>query len=189
MASLRHKRHSEHHEIKAAAATSRKGSFLLTGANGAVGRSLVSQFSLRSKYTASYHGIYTVRDASSARALRSALKGSTHSYEVLLLDLTRPSEVREFAKQLNARISQGQLPPVRALVLNAAFLELHAQTWTEDGFDMSFASSYLGHWLLTMLLLGNMDRDMGRVVVVGSSVHEQVPFQVTFCPPCSPQSS
>ncbi|KAI1657789.1 hypothetical protein F4813DRAFT_359598 [Daldinia decipiens] len=149
-----------------------KGSLLLTGANGAVGRSIISQFVSKPEYAESYHCIYTVRDISSAQALRSFLRGTIHSYEVLLLDLARLDDVRGFAEQLSTRISKQQVPRLRALVLNAAFLELQDQTWTEDGFDTSFASSYLGHWLLTLMLLRSMDYHMGRVVVVGSSVHD-----------------
>jgi hypothetical protein len=63
-------------------------------------------------------------------------------------------------------------PLIRSLVLNAAFLQLKTRTWTEDGFDMTFAASYLVHWILTMMLLGSMDQDIGRIVVVGISVHE-----------------
>ncbi|KAL7626985.1 hypothetical protein AAE478_003760 [Parahypoxylon ruwenzoriense] len=171
MSLLQHRRLSEHDEKKVVAAYL-KGSFLLTGANGAVGRSLILQLVSKPEYAASYHGIYTVRDASSAHSLRSTLRGSIHSYDVLLLDLSRLSDVRAFAKELNTRINKGEVPVLRAIVLNAAFLELQTQTWTENGFDMSFSSSYLGHWLLTLMLLRNMDRDMGRVVVVGSSVHD-----------------
>ncbi|KAI1120670.1 hypothetical protein F5Y10DRAFT_283109 [Nemania abortiva] len=149
-----------------------KGSFLLTGANGAIGRSLISQFVSKPEYGPLYHGIYVVRDNSSAHTLQSFLNGRTHSYEVLVLDLTQCRDVRDFAKRLNTRVSNGQIPPLRGIVLNAAFLELWTQTWTEDGFDTSFASSYLGHWLLTLMLLQSLDRQMGRVVVVGSAVHD-----------------
>ncbi|CAG9953745.1 unnamed protein product [Clonostachys rosea f. rosea IK726] len=152
--------------------TKLKGSYLLTGANGDLGRALITQFALKSEHAASYHGIYTVRNEASAKLLRDSLEESGHSFEILLLDLAQLSEIRRFAKQLDARIKSGQIPPLRSLVLNAAYLELFKQTWTEDGFDMSFASAYLGHWLLTLMLLGSMDRSAGRVVVVGSAVHD-----------------
>jgi NAD(P)-dependent dehydrogenase (short-subunit alcohol dehydrogenase family) len=46
------------------------------------------------------------------------------------------------------------------------------ENFTDDGFDMSFASNYLGHWLLTLLLLQSIDRECGRIVVLGSITHE-----------------
>lgn len=54
------------------------------------------------------------------------------------------------------------------LVLIAGFCEFTDQTWTDDGFDMSFAASYMGHWMLTLMLLKSLDQDCGRVVVIGS---------------------
>ncbi|KAH7305533.1 hypothetical protein B0I35DRAFT_483884 [Stachybotrys elegans] len=45
----------------------------------------------------------------------------------------------------------------------------------EEGFDVAFVANYLGHWLLTLLLLQVMDREHGRIVVVGSDAYECVP--------------
>ncbi|KAG8162705.1 hypothetical protein KVR01_007183 [Diaporthe batatas] len=70
------------------------------------------------------------------------------------------------------RVSTGEIPPIRALILNAAFQDFGNQSWTDDGFDTVFASNYLGHWLLTLLLLGSMDMESGRIVVLGSQSHD-----------------
>lgn len=64
------------------------------------------------------------------------------------------------------------MPPIRALILNAGVLDFGKQTWTSDGFDVTFASNYLGHWLLTLLLLQSMDKEAGTIVVIGSQMHE-----------------
>ncbi|KAK6949325.1 hypothetical protein Daesc_009400 [Daldinia eschscholtzii] len=151
-----------------------KGTILLTGANGGIGlavvRKLVSQPDL-----AAYHGLYAVRDASSAERLRSVLGGPTagpHPHDILSLDLTRLDDVRKVAASINARVAAGEIPAIRVLILNAAYLEFDQQTWTPEGFDTSFAASYLGHWLLTLLLLQSMDKDRGRILVIGSSAHD-----------------
>lgn len=44
--------------------------------------------------------------------------------------------------------------------------------WTDDEFDTTFAANYLGHWLLTLLLLKSMDKEEGRIIVIGSQSHE-----------------
>lgn len=64
------------------------------------------------------------------------------------------------------------IPPIRALILAAGYQDFGKQSWTKDSFDTTFASNYLGHWLLTLLLLGSMDKETGRVVVIGSQGHE-----------------
>ncbi|KAI1123710.1 hypothetical protein F5Y10DRAFT_251322 [Nemania abortiva] len=155
--------------------TETKGTIVVTGANGGLGSAIVSTIVSTPEWSR-YHGVYTARDASTASALRSALQASPsihpHPHSILSLDLSRMESVRAVATKINARVEAGEIPPIRALILNAGWNEFQSQTWTEDGFDMAFAVNYLGHWLLTLLLLKSMDRDVGRVVVVGSLAHD-----------------
>ncbi|KAF2832604.1 NAD(P)-binding protein [Ophiobolus disseminans] len=151
---------------------------LVTGAGGGLGSAIAAHVSCHLPRSI-YHAIYTVRDTSRPHeALRAALlspHGSQSQHEVLSLDLARLSSVRALAASVNRRVASGEIPPIRALVLNAGLLEFEKQTWAADadgGFDMTFASNYLGHWLLTLLLLQSMDRDCGRIVVIGSSAHD-----------------
>lgn len=160
-----------------------KGTFLVTGANGGLGRAIVSKVASSPSLSA-YHGIYTVRDATTTTpALDAALRHAapsnsstgSHSYDKMSLDLSRLSDVRDVAKVISARVAAGEIPPIRALVLNAGYQEFGTQTWTEeDELDMTFTVNYLGHWLLTLLLLQSMDREMGRVVWISSWSHKQV---------------
>jgi NAD(P)-dependent dehydrogenase (short-subunit alcohol dehydrogenase family) len=144
-----------------------QGSILVTGASGGLGTALASH--ITTHYPA-YYGIYTVRDASAPNHTLTSILTSSH--EIVSLDLSRHASVRAAAADINARVARGQIPPIRVLILNAGLLEFEQQTWTEDGFDMSFAVNYLGHFLLTLLLLHSMDREQGRVVWIGSSTHD-----------------
>lgn len=156
-----------------------KGTILLTGANGSLGSTMASQIASTPELAA-YHGIYAVRDAKAAPVLRTALAQqgpkpttNSHTHDIISLNLADLSSVRAVAASINTRVAAGEIPPIRALVLNAGYLEFTAQSWTADGeFDLTFASNYLGHWLLTVLLLGSVDREAGRVVVVGSESHD-----------------
>ncbi|OTA62229.1 NAD(P)-binding protein [Hypoxylon sp. EC38] len=153
---------------------STKGTILLTGANGGLGVAVVRKIVSRPELAA-YHGLYAVRESSSSQRLRSALRDATvgpHSHDIVSLDLTRLDAVRDVATTINARVAAGEIPPIRALILNAAYLEFEEQTWTAEGFDTSFAATYLGHWLLTLMLLQSVDRNYGRILVIGSSAHE-----------------
>ncbi|RYO81628.1 hypothetical protein DL766_004848 [Monosporascus sp. MC13-8B] len=153
---------------------STKGTILLTGANGGLGVAVVRKIVSRPELAA-YHGLYAVRDASSSLRLRSALRDAAvgpHSHDIVPLELTSLAAVRDVATTINVRVAAGEIPPIRVLILNAAYLEFEEQTWTDEGFDISFAASYLGHWLLTLMLLRSMDRDVGRILVIGSSAHD-----------------
>lgn len=157
------------------ASNNAKGTVLVTGANGSLGSALVSRLLSRAE-TAAYHGIYTARNADAAPALKSALQtgkfAGSHSHDVISLELTNLDAIRAAAATINKRVAAGEIPPIRALVLNAGYLEFLKQTWTEDGFDTTFASNYLGHWLLAILLLQSMDPQAGRIVVIGSESHD-----------------
>lgn len=154
------------------------GSILITGTNGGLGSALVSRI-VSSPALKEYHGIYTVRNTASAKALDTALLGAgdrtspaAHSFEKVSLDLSRLSAVREVANDIKSRIEAGQIPPIRALVLNAGVEEFETQTWTDEGLDTTFATNYLAHWLLTLMLLGSMDRERGRVIWISSWSHK-----------------
>jgi NAD(P)-dependent dehydrogenase (short-subunit alcohol dehydrogenase family) len=155
--------------------TNHPGSILVTGTNGGLGSAIVKHI-VSSPEHCKFHGIYTVRSLENpALALDSALKQANsngHAYDKIDLDLAKLANVREVAATINKRVSEGSLPRIRALILNAGFQEQSAQSFSEDGFDMSFQANYLSHWLLTLLLLQSMDVEQGRIVVVGSSGHE-----------------
>lgn len=152
--------------------TASSGTILLTGANGGLGTAIVDTIASRSELS-SCHGLYAVRDASNAPSLQSSLQAArTHPHDVLSLDLADLDGVRHFAATVNAKVAAGELPRIRALILNAAYRERQSQTRTESGLDIAFATNYLGHWLLVLLLLQSMDKDCGRIVVLGSWVHE-----------------
>ncbi|KAF3760402.1 NAD(P)-binding protein [Cryphonectria parasitica EP155] len=147
---------------------------LLTGANGGLGTAIVKAIVGNAKLSAQHHGLYTVRDPSTATSLRSTLRAasSSHSADVVSLDLSNLSSVRETAATINAKVAAGEIPRIRALILNAAHRDQQGQTQTGSGLDLAFAINYLGHWLLVLLLLKSMDRQSGRVVVLGSWVHD-----------------
>lgn len=152
------------------------GSILITGANGGLGCALASQLA-STPGLKTFHGIFTARDAGSTTALDAALRGgrahgSQSSFEKLSLDLSRLGAVREVAADIRSRVASGQIPPLRALVLNAGVEQFATQTRTEEGLDLTFATNYLGHWLLVLMLLGSMDRERGRIVWVSSWSHK-----------------
>lgn len=154
---------------------SEKGTVLVTGTNGGLGSAIVSAIVSKADLASSYYGIYTVRQLDRAPALNSVLANASnkrHSHETLALDLSRMASVRDVAHDVNTRVAAGELPPIRALILNAAYQEHHTQDFTPDGFDMSFQCNYLSHWLLVLMLLQSMDKEYGRVVILGSWSHE-----------------
>ncbi|KAI8635326.1 putative short-chain dehydrogenase [Xylariaceae sp. FL1651] len=149
-----------------------RGTILITGANGGLGSAIAKQVASQAQYVA-YHSLYAVRDATSALILSSILsENPEHPHDVISLDLTNLDKVREAAGSINARVAAEDLPQIQVLILNAGFQDFGQQVWTEDGLDMTFSANYLGHWLLTLLLLRSMNKQCGRIIVIGSQSHD-----------------
>ncbi|KAF2964590.1 hypothetical protein GQX73_g8972 [Xylaria multiplex] len=151
---------------------SSKGTILLTGANGGLGSAIARQLASHQQFSG-YRSLYAVRATTSAPNLSKAIEPerASHPHDVLSLNLADLDNVRDVAKTINTRVSDGQIPPIRAIILNAGFQDFGKQVWT-DGFDTTFIANYLGHWLLTLLLLKSIDKSSGRIVVIGSQSHD-----------------
>ncbi|CZR56267.1 related to dehydrogenase/reductase [Phialocephala subalpina] len=155
-----------------------KGSVLITGANGGLGSAFVANFS-KSEYGKEYRGLFTVRNPATAKDLTTVLEKAPANLksEVIALDLSSIESIRGVAADINVRIANGTLEPIRALVLNAAFQDANSEalkpkTFTKDGFEMNFGVNYLANFLFILMILQSMDKENGRIVIVQSWTHD-----------------
>lgn len=165
-------------ELQKTMAAPIKGSVLLTGANGGLGSAFVANF-LSSSQAKEYRALFTVRNPATARDLQAVLGKAPNDskYEVLSLDLGSLENVRTLAGDINERVANGTLEPIRALVLNAAFQDasseaLKPQILTKEGYEMAFGANYLANFVLVLDLLQSMDKEHGRIVFVASWTHD-----------------
>lgn len=88
-----------------------KGTILVTGANGGLGCAIVEQIASKPELAA-YHGLYTVRDAKTAPALKEALArgASSHAHDILSLELTKLDSVRQVAAGVNVSEDPSTFP-------------------------------------------------------------------------------
>ncbi|CAG06644.1 unnamed protein product, partial [Tetraodon nigroviridis] len=103
-----------------------------------------------------------------ARTIRG--DGSTGRAEFLYVDLTSLKSVRQFVQTFRSRGL-----PLHVLVNNAGTM-LVPERQTEDGFEFHFALNYLGHFLLTNLLLDVLKQSgkhgqCSRIVNMSSATH------------------
>ncbi|WP_331116628.1 SDR family oxidoreductase [Archangium sp.] len=86
--------------------------------------------------------------------------------DLMLADLTSLASVRKLAQDFQARYSRLDV------LLNNAGLILDRRKLTEDGFEATFATNHLAHFLLTNLLLDLLKASgASRVVNVSSEGH------------------
>ena len=150
-----------------------KGSFIITGCNGGLGKAVVADF-LQSSNASSYKGQFAVRNPSTATSLQAVLAASpsANDHEATTMDLSNLSSVRKAAKAINDRVKSGEILPIRTLLLNAALQHVNGQTYTDDSLESNFAVNYLANFLLALLLLPSMDKEVGRIVFTSSWTHD-----------------
>ena len=85
--------------------------------------------------------------------------------ELELADLSRQEDVRALAGRLTAR-----LPAIDILVNNAGVTRPRC-VHSPEGFELTFATNHLGHFLLTRLLRDRLEAGRGRIVNVSSRGH------------------
>ena len=134
---------------------------IITGANSGLGFETAKCFAMDG-----WHIIMACRNPDKANAARKELisESGNREIEVLTLDLSSLQSVRDFVSEIRKRGLS-----IDALDCNAG-IGSGESTKTIDGFDNVFQSNYLGHFLLTMLLLPSMKSD-ARIMNVSSEVH------------------
>ncbi len=86
--------------------------------------------------------------------------------ELELADLSRQEDVRDLAARLAARH-----PAIDILVNNAGVTRPRC-VHSPEGFELTFATNHLGHFLLTRLLRERLEAGRGRIVNVSSRGHQ-----------------
>ena len=99
------------------------GTIIVTGSNGGLGSAIVENILSKPDLASNYTGVYAVRKAATATKLQAALSKAPpdHKHETIELDLGSLADVRKVAADINARVAKGDLPRIRALILNAGY--------------------------------------------------------------------
>ncbi|KAM5441079.1 hypothetical protein MferCBS31731_003866 [Microsporum ferrugineum] len=158
------------------------GTIILTGATGGLGQELTKRLLRRPE---SYTLVFPVRNSKHAHTIKlrqiiSSHGKSSHITSMPELNLAYFDSIRAFASDINNKVSSGVIPPIRALILNAALcFEPNGLQFTEQQkqsqhppFEMHFAVNYLANVLLSVLLLGSIDQQHGRIVFTSSWAHD-----------------
>ena len=138
---------------------------IVTGANSGIGKATAAQIA--------------DLGASVVLACRNKERGESAANELacvpgrditlMRLDLADLDSVRAFAAAFTERYDH-----LDALINNAGILG-RWRAETKQGFEMSFGVNYLGHFLLTLLLLPLLQKaEQGRIVMMSSMAHAWV---------------
>ena len=136
---------------------------LITGATEGVGR--VTALELAKK---GFTIVVAARNASKAEALKKDIEMSTGntSCDYIVADLESLWQVRQLAETFRRRYS------TLDVLINNAGVFLPTRTETEDGHETMFQVNYLSPFLLTNLLLQELQKsEQGRIINLSSSVY------------------
>lgn len=136
---------------------------IITGANSGLGFETAKKVAAQEGFKV----ILACRNLDKARAAKESIISETgnSNVEIIHLDTSSLDSVRTCAKRY---ISRGE--PLYALVNNAGISSMGHSGTTADGFDLVFETNYLGAFLLTQLLLPEMEED-GRIYNISSDMH------------------
>jgi NAD(P)-dependent dehydrogenase (short-subunit alcohol dehydrogenase family) len=135
--------------------------YIVTGANSGSGLAITEQLVRQGA-----HVVAACRRVTAGEQATRHLSNEHGSVEVLELDLNSLSSVRRFVG-----VIKDKLDSLHGLVNNAGVMNT-PKGKTEDGFEKQFGVNYLGHFLLTELLLDLLEKSApSRIVCVSSLAH------------------
>ena len=136
---------------------------VITGANSGLGFETAKKVAENSDYKL----ILACRNAEKAKKAKEQIIAETGNQNVITMSLDTSSlaSVRAFADEF---IKTGE--KLDALVNNAGISSMNNTGTTEDGFELVFETNYLGHFLLTQLLLPYMSEN-ARIYNISSDMH------------------
>lgn len=150
----------------------KKKTVIITGGNSGLGYQCAKNIANNDP---DYHILLACRNLKKADTAAEMLKSETGNSNIstMELDLASLPSIRMFYDTF----SKANLPPLYAVVCNAGISAggVPGETYTKDGYEMIFAVSHLGHFLLTNLLLNLMGKS-GRIVFVSSDMHNPPSF-------------
>lgn len=87
------------------------------------------------------------------------------------LDLSSLASVHTAAVAVQALVRDQRVMPLQVLILNAGAQFMGPPQYSVDGYEKTFATNCLGHFLLLNLLLEHV-QDCGRIVFTASGTHD-----------------
>jgi len=139
---------------------------IITGANSGLGYECAKRIAQTSpEYQIVIAGRSSERIEQATRLL--VKETGVDRFTPVQLNLASLDSVRKFAEQWPLL----GLPPLSGLICNAGVQYSNYIEKSEDGYEATFAVNYLGHFLLTNLLVEHMTQN-ARIIVLSSITHD-----------------
>ncbi len=141
--------------------------YIVTGANSGVGLETTRQLIKQGG-----HVVMACRRVEAGMEEAKSFTGLKGSFEVMKCDLADLQSVKEFAEGFLNKYNH-----LDGLMCNAGMVNMESKPkFTKDGFEITMAASFFGHFLLTELLLETLKKSTpSRIGILSSVVHAGSP--------------
>lgn len=140
---------------------------LITGGHGGIGLEC-------SKHLAAHYSVNLLLAGRSLERMESVALELARTYGVkvttLELDTSSLASVRAAAARCRALLDDGTIDSLQAILCNAG-ARILGVNYSADGYEETFATNHLGHFLLLELLIDRVAGN-GRVVFTASGTHD-----------------
>src|SRR5574344_645352 len=132
---------------------------IITGADGCMGSEIARAVAIEG-----FHVVMASRNIERAKQKRKWIisESGNPDVEIIYIDLASLKSVRAVVEEIFKREA-----PVALLMNNSGIMEQQGRTITEDGMERTVQVNYVGHYLLTRLLVPLMERG-SRIVSMSS---------------------
>ena len=141
---------------------------LITGGHAGIGFECARQLASQSRHHLVLAGRSPERMESAAQQLRTAYGVRVTT---LKLDTSSLTSVREAATEFRAMLDRGEIDSFQALLCNAGGRHNGPLVYSPEGYETTFATNCLGHFLLIELLTDRL-AEHGRIVFTASGTHD-----------------
>ncbi len=141
---------------------------IITGGHGGIGFECAKQLAAGQRLNILLAGRSMERMEPAAQQLRT-----TYGVRVdtLQLDTSSLASVRAAAARCGAMLDSGEIDSLQAILCNAGAQFRGSISYSVDGYEETFATNCLGHFLFLELMLDRVTDD-GRIVFTASGTHD-----------------
>lgn len=141
---------------------------LITGGHSGLG--VYCSRLLTSKYQ--YNLILAGRSPQKMQAFAQELEKNHHvKVHLIKMDTSSFASVRAGVSECKKMLDNGEIDALNGIICNAGVRLNGDMTYTEDGYESTYATNYLGHVLLVELLIERVAKN-GRIVFTSSGTHD-----------------
>ncbi|WP_339880031.1 SDR family NAD(P)-dependent oxidoreductase [uncultured Algoriphagus sp.] len=146
---------------------SQNKTILVTGGHSGLGMYCSKQLASHN-----YNLILAGRSPEKMEELAKELR-SSHNLKVHLIKIDTSSfaSVRAGVSECKNLLKNGEVDSLNGIICNAGVRFNRKHTYTEDGYESTYATNYLGHALLIELLIDQIAKN-GRIVFTASGTHD-----------------